>query len=76
MTFCISLRKGTSKLSEPVPNPCDQCNKLCSKQRHILHKIRSRRFKTSIVILYVDTSFPIYITIGKYKDNYNHYTEF
>lgn len=76
MTYCITLQKVTNKLSEIVPNPCDQCNKLCSKQKHILHKIRSRRFKTSIVVLYVDTSFRIYIKIGNYDHYYNHYTEF
>ena len=31
MTDCNSLRRGTSKLLELVPNPFDLFNKLCSK---------------------------------------------
>ena len=33
MTYCITLRRGTSKLSELVPNPFDDINKKCSKQK-------------------------------------------
>ena len=39
MTDCISLRRGTSKLLELVPNPFDLFNKLCSKQNVCLYKI-------------------------------------
>ena len=31
MTFCITSRRGTSKLLELVPNPFDDINKICSK---------------------------------------------
>ena len=32
MTYCITSRRGTSKLLELVPNPFDDINKICSKQ--------------------------------------------
>ena len=36
MTDCISLRRGTSKLLELVPNPFDLLIKLCSIQaKHV-----------------------------------------
>ena len=31
MTYCITSRRGTSKLLELVPNPFDDINKICSK---------------------------------------------
>ena len=36
MTYCITSRRGTSKLLELVPNPFDDINKICSKQTNIL----------------------------------------
>jgi len=33
MTYCITSRRGTSKLLELVPNPFDDINKICSKQK-------------------------------------------
>ena len=33
MTDCIRLKRGTSKLLERVPNPFDDINKICSKQK-------------------------------------------
>ena len=33
MTHCITSRRGNSKLLELVPNPFDDINKICSKQR-------------------------------------------
>ena len=33
MTYCITSRRGTSKLLELVPNPFDDINKICSKQQ-------------------------------------------
>ena len=33
MTYCIISRRGTSKLLELVPNPFDDINKICSKQK-------------------------------------------
>ena len=35
MTHCITSRRGTSKLLELVPNPFDDINKICSKQKDI-----------------------------------------
>ena len=37
MTYCITLRRGTSKLLELVPNPFDDINKICSKQATVLY---------------------------------------
>ena len=34
MTHCITSRRGTSKLLELVPNPFDDINKICSKQKN------------------------------------------
>ena len=41
MTYCITSRRGTSKLLEVFPNPFDYINKRCSKQ----YKIKDRNLK-------------------------------
>ena len=37
MTYCITSKRGTSKLLELVPNPFDDINKICSKQILLFH---------------------------------------
>ena len=46
MTYCITLRRGTSKLSELVPNPFDNINKICSKQN------KQARFEIHVYIVF------------------------
>ena len=47
MTDCNSLRRGTSKLLELVPNPFDLFNKLCSKQ-NVFEKILDPRLHVKV----------------------------
>ena len=44
MTYCITSRRGTSKLLELVPNPFDDTNKICSKQKLLLQCERVHHF--------------------------------
>ena len=41
MTYCITSRRGTSKLLELVPNPFDDINKICSKRQTLLYPLMS-----------------------------------
>ena len=48
MTYCITSRRGTSKLLELVPNPFDDINKICSKQNKTKQRINFLKKKLKI----------------------------